>query len=115
VCFKYQKSGYSAIVVVHAHQLKLLDKVPAHQVESAQYVWWGTMFADLRQVAPAMNTLMWESEFTSRQLAVLVELGVRVVPPVTKRLACGDVGVGAMAAPADIARVSGAGSLASQR
>jgi phosphopantothenoylcysteine decarboxylase len=52
---------------------------------------------------PAMNTLMWESPFTARHLAALAELGVAVVPPVAKKLACGDVGVGAMAAPADVA------------
>lgn len=54
-------------------------------------------------VAPAMNTLMWESPFTRRHLDALHQLGVEVVPPVGKRLACGDVGLGAMAAPEDIA------------
>lgn len=49
-----------------------------------------------------MNTLMWDSPFTERHLAVLRGLGVLVVPPVTKRLACGDLGNGAMAAPLDI-------------
>jgi phosphopantothenoylcysteine decarboxylase len=72
-------------------------------------------------LAPAMNTLMWEHPLTVRHLeqlardfsaAVLpkdVSLGdlptlintrcanLRVVPPQTKRLACDDVGVGAMA------------------
>lgn len=50
-----------------------------------------------------MNTLMWLSPFTSQHLGVLTALGVRVVPPVSKTLACGDVGQGAMASPADIA------------
>lgn len=70
-------------------------------------------------LAPAMNTLMWEHPFTRRHLARLLDDGgavpkeldqdglvewinrtagkLRVVPPVSKRLACGDVGVGAMA------------------
>lgn len=72
-------------------------------------------------LAPAMNTLMWEHPLTSRhlrQLAADAGAGpvpdhldieelmdwinqscpkVHVVPPVSKRLACGDVGVGAMA------------------
>lgn len=48
-------------------------------------------------VAPAMNTFMWESPFTEKQLGVLRELGARVVPTVVKELACGDVGDGAMA------------------
>ena len=72
-------------------------------------------------LAPAMNTLMWESPVTRRHLQLLLAdhgLGdpsvpwalddvaaifaqqaplIRVVGPVSKRLACGDVGVGAMA------------------
>ena len=48
-------------------------------------------------VAPAMNTLMWSHPATGPQMAKLREWGVRVVEPVSKRLACGDVGVGAMA------------------
>jgi phosphopantothenoylcysteine decarboxylase len=72
-------------------------------------------------VAPAMNTLMWEHPLTKRQLRQLgCDMGaghvpghlddehliaqindrsrtLRIVPPVVKTLACGDVGVGAMA------------------
>jgi phosphopantothenoylcysteine decarboxylase len=83
-------------------------------------------------LAPAMNTLMWQSRFTGRHLrAVAADFGaghvpghlslddlirqindraagLRIVPPVAKQLACGDVGVGAMAEVADIvAAVSG--------
>lgn len=53
--------------------------------------------------APAMNTFMWESPFTARHLDTCKEFGIEVVPPVSKALACGDVGNGAMAAPMDIA------------
>ena len=77
-------------------------------------------------LAPAMNTLMWEHPLTLRhlrQLAVdagagsepegtepeaLMEwinsqpLNLRLIPPISKRLACGDVGVGAMAEIQDI-------------
>ena len=65
-------------------------------------------------IAPAMNTMMWESPFTRKHLATLVELGggtmddqnrVVIVGPVEKTLACGDVGNGAMAAPADIMKM----------
>ncbi len=52
-------------------------------------------------LAPAMNTLMWESPFTSRQLRTMQDLSpgsVHVIPPVEKTLACGDTGTGAMAA-----------------
>jgi phosphopantothenoylcysteine decarboxylase len=77
-------------------------------------------------LAPAMNTLMWEHPLTNRHLRQLgsdagaesipAELSLeevmawinrtcprlRIVPPVSKRLACGDVGVGALAEVADI-------------
>ncbi len=72
-------------------------------------------------LAPAMNTLMWEHPLTRRHLSQLaadaaapvseqLALGeivdwinrhcphLRVVPPQSKLLACGDVGMGAMAA-----------------
>jgi phosphopantothenoylcysteine decarboxylase len=78
-------------------------------------------------VAPAMNTLMWESPVTLRHLRQLLadraegpvderwglneagEVFARhaprlvLVPPQAKRLACGDVGLGAMAEVATIA------------
>mmetsp|Transcript_24001 Transcript_24001/g.66701 ORF Transcript_24001/g.66701 Transcript_24001/m.66701 type:complete len:201 (+) Transcript_24001:494-1096(+) len=53
-------------------------------------------------VAPAMNTHMWDSPFTGRHLSTLRELGVHVLNPVSKTLACGDVGQGALPAPVDI-------------
>jgi phosphopantothenoylcysteine synthetase/decarboxylase len=65
-------------------------------------------------IAPAMNTMMWESPFTQKHLETLVELGggtmddqkrVQIIGPVEKTLACGDVGNGAMASPTDIARL----------
>ncbi|KAL6182556.1 hypothetical protein ACLB2K_043975 [Fragaria x ananassa] len=53
-------------------------------------------------VAPAMNTLMWKNPFTERHLMSIDELGVSLIPPVSKRLACGDYGNGAMAEPSVI-------------
>lgn len=80
-------------------------------------------------VAPAMNTLMWENPVTRRHFAqILADLNgvwpvssqtlpsmhsliqqfechdkpVRIIPPVTKKLACGDTGIGAMADLGDI-------------
>jgi len=79
-------------------------------------------------LAPAMNTLMWEHPLTIRhlrQLAADAGTGqlpddllvedlldsinqrcpkLRIVPPISKRLACGDVGVGAMAEVSEIVR-----------
>lgn len=53
-------------------------------------------------VAPAMNTLMWTHPFTEQQLNTLRSLGIHVIPPISKVLACGDIGTGAMAAVDDI-------------
>lgn len=65
-------------------------------------------------VAPAMNTLMWEQFFTRTHLEVLRFLcnaspvaesridNCYVVDPIAKGLACGDVGVGAMAMIEDV-------------
>ena len=56
-------------------------------------------------VAPAMNTLMYLHPLTEQQLGVLRGWGwVRVLEPVDKLLACGDVGVGGMMEVADIVR-----------
>jgi phosphopantothenoylcysteine decarboxylase len=50
-------------------------------------------------LAPAMNTLMWEHPLTPRHLRQVAvdNANVRIVGPITKGLACGDVGAGAMA------------------
>jgi phosphopantothenoylcysteine decarboxylase len=77
-------------------------------------------------LAPAMNTLMWQHPFTRRHLKSLAaDAGaahipghldeaqliaqindrsktLRVVPPVSKQLACGDVGVGGLADVSEI-------------
>lgn len=88
-------------------------------------------------LAPAMNTLMWEHRTTVRHLRqVAADAGgdfigdtlaledvlsmmnhtcpdLRIVPPQSKKLACGDVGVGAMAEVEQIVEVIG--SLVSRR
>ncbi|KAJ6869139.1 hypothetical protein NC651_034030 [Populus alba x Populus x berolinensis] len=46
-----------------------------------------------------MNTFMWSNPFTERHLMSIDELGISLIPPVSKRLACGDYGNGAMAEP----------------
>lgn len=50
-------------------------------------------------VAPAMNTVMWNNPFTKLHLDTIAKLGVSVIDPITKKLACGDFGNGAMAEP----------------
>ena len=82
-------------------------------------------------LAPAMNTLMWQHPFTRRHLRSiaadfggghlpghldadqLIPLmndrckGLRIVPPISKELACGDIGIGAMATVAEIVASAG--------
>ena len=53
-------------------------------------------------VAPAMNTFMWSQRVTAEHLATLRQRGVQVVAPVVKVLACGDMGMGAMATVEDV-------------
>lgn len=76
-------------------------------------------------LAPAMNTLMWEHPLTVQHLCQIASLAgggtppplplddlviwinhacprLRLIAPQTKRLACGDVGVGAMAAVEEV-------------
>lgn len=84
-------------------------------------------FAKPVLLAPAMNTLMWESPVTVRHLEQLMKdrcdrphpgrfsldeapaifarhcPRIVLIPPQTKRLACGDMGVGAMAEVTEIA------------
>lgn len=54
-------------------------------------------------LAPAMNTEMWFNPVVQRNLGWLRELGrYTILEPTSKRLACGDVGPGALPEPADI-------------
>jgi phosphopantothenoylcysteine decarboxylase len=57
-------------------------------------------------VAPAMNTAMFLHPLTSEQLQRLEALGIVVIPPIAKLLACGDMGVGAMEDATAIARIA---------
>lgn len=53
-------------------------------------------------LAPSMNTAMLEHGATQHNLATLRERGVKVITPGEGALACGEVGSGRMAEPADI-------------
>ncbi|MCU4531323.1 bifunctional phosphopantothenoylcysteine decarboxylase/phosphopantothenate--cysteine ligase CoaBC [Acinetobacter sp. P1(2023)] len=55
-------------------------------------------------VAPAMNQQMWAAKATQRNLRTLVEDGVHVIMPDAGEQACGDVGLGRMPEPEEIAR-----------
>jgi phosphopantothenoylcysteine decarboxylase/phosphopantothenate--cysteine ligase len=54
-------------------------------------------------VAPAMNQQMWAAKATQRNLNTLVEDGVHVIMPDAGAQACGDVGLGRMPEPEDLA------------
>ncbi|KAF9013192.1 flavoprotein [Cyathus striatus] len=57
-------------------------------------------------IFPAMNTLMYEHPLTSVQLRVVREVvRYNVVGPISKNLACGDVGTGAMTEWKDIVKI----------
>jgi len=53
-------------------------------------------------IAPAMNAMMWAHPATQANLATLASRGVRRVGPNAGDLACGEVGSGRMAEPAEI-------------
>ncbi|HEV7519181.1 MAG TPA: bifunctional phosphopantothenoylcysteine decarboxylase/phosphopantothenate--cysteine ligase CoaBC [Thermoanaerobaculia bacterium] len=63
-------------------------------------------------VAPAMHAVMWEKETVQDHVAALVRRGARVVGPVAGPLASGEVGMGRMAEPEEIAAVLDSLSLA---
>ena len=54
--------------------------------------------------APAMNTYMWDNIITQTHLGTLTSWGAVLIPPISKTLACGDTGVGAMADIKDIVK-----------
>lgn len=48
-------------------------------------------------IAPAMNTHMWNHPITNKQLSEVSAYGCNVIYPQSKKLACGDNGIGALA------------------
>jgi phosphopantothenoylcysteine decarboxylase/phosphopantothenate--cysteine ligase len=55
-------------------------------------------------IAPAMNGHMWRHPATQRNIAQLNADGIRVLPPESGELACGDVDVGRMPSPERIVK-----------
>lgn len=56
-------------------------------------------------LAPAMNQQMWHAAATQQNLAILRQRNVRLIGPAAGEQACGDVGLGRMLEPQDIANV----------
>lgn len=48
-------------------------------------------------VCPSMNCEMWNNQPTGEQIDSLTKRGFIIIPPVEKKLACGDTGIGALA------------------
>lgn len=48
-------------------------------------------------LSPAMNTMMWNNQPTGEQIDKLKSWGAMVLEPIVKKLACDDIGIGAMA------------------
>ena len=57
--------------------------------------------------APAMNTQMWSKPIVQAHVASLQATGARMILPVAGDLACGEVGIGAMATPEALAAAIG--------
>ena len=54
-------------------------------------------------IAPAMNRQMWENPATQRNLAILRNEGIRIIGPASGIQACGEIGMGRMVEPAELA------------
>ena len=53
-------------------------------------------------LAPAMNHRMWDHSATQRNLRLIEEDGIIIIPPDSGELACGEEGMGRMAEPAEL-------------
>lgn len=47
-------------------------------------------------LCPAMNTMMWNNPPTPEHIAIMKSRGAVIIEPIEKKLACNDVGMGAM-------------------
>ncbi len=95
---------WAEVVVIAPLTASTLGKLFAGIADNAlTTVWMALPPSTPVLLAPAMNTRMWEHPATQRNLAWLAEHGqVQVIGPIVKRLAEGEVGMGAMAEPEDL-------------
>jgi phosphopantothenoylcysteine decarboxylase/phosphopantothenate--cysteine ligase len=54
-------------------------------------------------LAPAMNRVMWANKATQANVDILISRGMRILGPASGNQACGEVGVGRMLEPVDLA------------
>lgn len=119
--------GYGHLELARNHDLMLVAPAAANTIARmaaglADGLMGATFVAFDKPVliAPAMNTRMYENPATAANIATLQARGVQVIPAASGLLADGDVGVGRLADPADIAdaveaRLAAGASLAGRR
>lgn len=97
---------WAEVAVVAPLTASMLGKLACGIADDALTTVWMALPPIPNLLCPAMNTRMWEHPVVVRNLRWLDELGrYAIVAPTSKRLACGDVGMGGLAEVADIARV----------
>lgn len=122
-----ERPGYGHLELARSHDLALVAPASANTVaRMAAGLGDGLLGATLLAfegpvvIAPAMNTRMYLHPATAANLALLRARGVQEIDPASGLLADGDIGVGRLADPVDIAdaveaRLAGAGTLAGRR
>lgn len=100
---------WASVAVVAPLTAHTLARLAHGLADDALCATWLALPATVPSVlCPAMNTEMWNHPVTQRNVEVLLASGRhRIVPPTSKRLACGDVGVGALADVSDILEAAG--------
>jgi phosphopantothenoylcysteine synthetase/decarboxylase len=94
---------WADVVVVAPLTANTLGKLACGLADDALSTVWLALPPEVpRILCPAMNTRMWENPMVQRNLGWLTDVGVHTVAPSSKRLACGDVGVGGLAEVSDI-------------
>ena len=105
---------WADVAVIAPATASTLGKLAHGIADNALLTVWLALPPSVPQLlCPAMNTMMWEHPAMQANLQTLAGHGrYRIVDPVAKRLACGDVGVGGLAEVSDIVaavREAGAG------
>lgn len=122
-----ERPGYGHLELARSHDLMLVAPASANTVaRMAAGLGDGLLGATLLAfegpvvIAPAMNTRMYLHAATAANLALLRSRGVTEIDPATGLLADGDIGVGRLADPTDIAdgvdrHLAGSAALAGRR
>jgi hypothetical protein len=63
------------------------------------------LFFSLILLSSFLLQFMWSHPFTAKHIAILLELGLTIIDPISKTLACGDTGLGAMASVPTITEI----------